>query len=235
MKQPFQFVHTIPKEIGQLSEKTYLVITYREQNLISLVSDYYSIVGPPIFKIDNRVYVFELNKSVDYLSHIYSGMVLAGDDQVKNNFWRLYQVGKGNNSFTISDIRYNETQNRNSLLLKIRDGAYERATLTHKFNGALSWYDNASLSFYYDGMASGDSFNIVILSHSSKDFFSRQVRDLTDKPGYITIPLNSFDNYGEPSWSHIVEFRIQFLGGWPHGEIYFNNIIVTIPVKLHTD
>ena len=231
LKQPFQFVHNIPNETGNLSEITYLVITNREPDLMRIASNYYSIIGPPVFKINNGVYVFELDDSIDYLNRIYSGKVIAGDDQVNNNFWRLSQIGQGNSSFSISDITYNGTQKQNSLLFKIQDGVYERATLSHKFNDAQSWYNDASLSFYLDGMASGGSFNIVFLSYSDKDFFSMRVKDLTNKPGYITMPLNSFDKHGEPSWSHIKELRIQFLGGWPRGEIYFDNFVLSTPVK----
>ncbi|WP_415280932.1 hypothetical protein [Candidatus Nitrososphaera sp. FF02] len=215
LRNPSQFIFDGLSETSRYSNTTYLIISYRESNFMQYVDSYLELAGDPVFTIANAVYVFEFNKDR------YSGLKIDNDP---TTFWTLAQIGNGTLSFSISNID-NVLRNSSMLQIKIEDGEYQRATLSHKFGALQSWSEYEFISIVFDGMASGQSFNIIIRSQSANDYYYFTIKDDSEVPKGLLIPLERFTvGEGAPSWSTVSEIMIQLIGNHPEGEIYFESI-----------
>jgi hypothetical protein len=73
-------------------------------------------------------------------------------------------------------------------------------------------------------MSSGQSFNIVIRSQSPDDYYYFTVKDDSEEPKGLLIPLGRFTvGDGAPSWSNVSEIMIQLVGSYPEGELSIEN------------
>lgn len=202
------------------AKTVYLVITYRfepQSHFQYLVNTYYLWLGEPIFKIDNKVYVFRYQSPTNDPHPI----IVVGDNQVSNSFWLVDKYGSGNIDVSIANEAEFKVNGNNSLKISIVNGTFERFSLRHIFEVVQNWSGKDFLTFWWYGTDSENVFNIVVRSQSISDFFYYTIRDNFSGWKRLIIPIKMLQAEGSPSWATVSEFMLQFNPGLQPGSMMY--------------
>ena len=238
--QPYEYLIEGTAYTNNLTEKTYLVLTYRidTERLNSLVDIYSDYFGKPVYSIRDKIYVFFYNRDLveSWSLRENNPLIIFDDEPVKDGFWEVETEGKGNLGVTIADSYDNVKSGDTSLEIIPKNGKYNYIALTHSWRYALDFSKGNYLLLYAYGHNSSQKFNITFRSASPNDYFYYEVQDNFEGWRLLVIPLASFGTGGSPSWSTIIQMIVQFFGDeWAADQaLYLDRISVAGEVSLQS-
>jgi hypothetical protein len=223
---------------NRLTNRTYLVFTYRLlDRLESVVNIYSEYLGKPIFSVEDKVYVFSYNR--EQIAALLGegteeGLMLFDDEQVKDGFWLTESSGTGNLDITINDNYDVKKRGNSSLEIVSTEGKHSYVALSHTWEDPVDFSEGKYLAFFVYGHYSGLKFHITFWSTYRDDYFSYEVEDNFEGWRLLLISLKDFEVGGTPSWSAIKGMLVQFWDDkWSSGnELYLDQISVVKKLSL---
>jgi hypothetical protein len=208
----------------------YLVLSYRiamdsTDDFNRILSSYRILLGKPIFEITGMIYVFK------YQEYTQSNKVTVIVDDNQTDFWSINRIGVGLKDLQISNQNDSVNFGSDCLSLSIITGNYSYFHLFHRYSAPQNWSGNELLVFSMYGINSDNSFNIVLRSPTTDDYFTYNIVDDFIGWSNLVVPLEGFAKYGEPSLQEVREILLIFGPDWSLGsKIYLDRFILDIRV-----
>jgi len=157
--------------------------------------------------LNNYSALMKLNTTVLIYASAYHFEVITDDFQT--SFWKATKANPTDEIF-LSDDAEIKVNGRNSLKICVNGSG--NISIWHNYKGIQDWSAFKTLTFYLFG--ANTSRDILITFHTKgwQDYYFTSIKDNFIGWKKISLPLDSFQASGKPSWSNITYIEI-LLGG----------------------